>query len=163
MARGHGRGYLAIGIAGAAVAGLLGWVGWKSITASGLPDNHVAATDSRVCRSTEGNNVPFDQVMSHFSLKLPPGAQHVVFTANVNPLFGDYSLTLHFTTTPAGLRSFLTTARLAPASPGVRTTVDFGITACGLTPPAGKHMSYSEDSASKSPRGRRGPFQPRPP
>lgn len=131
-----------------AVTGLMTWLGWEFSHAFGPPDNHVAATDSRLCPSTAGNNVPFDQVMGHFRLKLPAGAQHVIFTANVNPLFGQYGLSLRFTTTPAGLRSFLSTAGLDPASPDVRTTIEFGPTSCRLNPPAGKHMAYSQDTES---------------
>lgn len=103
-----------------------------------------------------GNNVPFGEVMRHFSLKLPPSAQKVVFTANVSPLFGEYSLSLRFTTTPARLRSFLSGAGLAPPSPDVQTPVDFGAAACGLDPPATSRMTYSQDRAAgpmaKSPR-----------
>lgn len=94
--------------------------------------------------------------MRHFRLKLPPNARHVVFAANVNPLFGEYSLSLRFTTTPAGLRSFLSGAGLAPPSPDVQTTVAFGIASCGLDPPTTNRMAYSQDSAdapmAKSPR-----------
>jgi hypothetical protein len=148
MARGLGRGCLAVTIAGIGFAGLMAWLGWEFSHAFGPPDNHVAATDSRVCRSTGWNNVPFDQVMDHFRLKLPPGAQHVVFTANVNPLFGDYSLDLRFTTTPAALRSFLANAGLAPASRNARTTIDFGPSSCGLNPPASEYMAFTQDADS---------------
>src|SRR5262249_30331970 len=138
MANGHGRGCLAAAIAGIGVAGLATWFGWTwlggGFSHAFGPDNHVAATASRVCRSTGWNNVPFDQVMGHFRLKLPPGAQDVVFTANVNPLFGEYSLALRFTTTAAALRSFLANAGLAPASLSGRRTIEFGPASCGLNP-----------------------------
>jgi hypothetical protein len=89
--------------------------------------------------------------MDHFRLKLPAGAQHVIFTADVNPLFGEYGLSLRFTTTPVGLRSFLAAAGLAPASPDGRTTIDFadfGPSSCELNPPASKHMAYTQDTDS---------------
>jgi hypothetical protein len=117
-------------------------------SAFGPPDNHVAAADSRVCPSTAGNNVPLSEVISHFALALPPGASHVRFTANVNPLFGEYSLDLRFRTTRAGLRAFLSRAGLRQASPDMRTTDMFGVTACGLTPPRNEQMAYSQDSAT---------------
>jgi hypothetical protein len=133
-------------------AGLLAWSGWSACTTFLAPDatllsvdNHVAATDSRVCRGSWGNNVSFDEVMSYFRLKLPPQAQHVVFTANLNPLLGEYSLNLRFTTTPGELRLFLSAAGLPPASPGTQPRLDFGEFACGLQPPDGPRMAYTQD------------------
>jgi len=147
---------LAAAIAGIGVAGLATWFGWTwlgwEFSHAFGPDNHVAATNSRVCRSTGWNNVPFDKVMRHFRLKLPPRAQDVVFTANVNPLFGEYSLALRFTTTAAALRSFLANAGLAPASPSGRRTIEFGPASCGLNPPVREYMAYTRD-ADSSPMG----------
>lgn len=157
MASGHGRGCLAVAVAGIGVAGIATWLGWTWLGWASShafdPDNHVAGTDSRVCRSTGWNNVPFDEVMGHFRLKLPPGAQHVVFAANVNPLFGEYSLALRFTTTPAAQRSFLANAGLPPASPTARTTIEFGPASCGLNPPASDYMAYTQDADSSPMEG----------
>jgi len=133
-------------------AGLLAWSGWSACTTFLAPDatflsvdNHVAATDSRVCRGSWGNNVSFDEVMSYFHLKLPRQAQHVVFTANLNPLLGEYSLNMRFTTTPGGLRLFLSAAGLPPASPGIQPRLDFGESPCGLQPPDRPRMAYTQD------------------
>ncbi|MDR2986401.1 MAG: hypothetical protein LBV34_16330 [Nocardiopsaceae bacterium] len=138
-------GRFALAFAGLCLAGLVTWFWWQLSHTLDGPDNHVAATDSRVCRTTGWNNVPFDEVMRHFNLKLPSRAQDVVFTADVNPLFGEYSLDLRFTTTPAALRSFLASAGLPPASPDTRTSIEFGPASCGLIPPAGKDMAYTQD------------------
>lgn len=134
----------------------------------GLPDNHVAATDSRVCPQTTGNDDPFAEATQHFGLVLPRGAAHVVFSASVGGLQEDSELDLRFTTTSVGLADFLSASHLTrpTATSAVTTGVwsamgsDTQPTAaqgpCGLIPPANRHMIYSQDGPDsffgKSPR-----------
>lgn len=156
MAKGRRR-IIAAVAAVAAGAAVIGWAG-HAIWASSWPaPGQATVADARACRLAGGTNVPFDEVMRHFGLGLPPHAGPVVFTADVNPLFGTYDLELRFTTTTAGLRSFLARAGLPPLSPDSKITIDgFGSARCGLAPPANRHMTYSQDSPdgpmAKSPR-----------
>lgn len=120
-----------------------------------LPDDDVAAQDSRVCSQTTGNNVSLADAASHFDLVVPQDATHLTFSASVSSLQGEYDLNLRFTTTAAGLASFLDASHLA--KPSATTMVTLGdwldLPAgsapqgpCGLTPPNDKHMVYSQDS-----------------
>lgn len=67
----------------AVLVALLGWSVKSALDSSfGLPDNHVAATDSRVCPQTSGNNVSLADATSHFDLVVPAAATNLVFTAD---------------------------------------------------------------------------------
>ncbi|MBF9069015.1 hypothetical protein [Streptacidiphilus fuscans] len=139
----------------AVIVGLGVWWLLKSLADSWAPpDDHVAASDRRVCPQTSMNNDPLADATSHFELVLPRGATGVVFTATVGGLQGDSDLSLRFTTTAAGLASFLTASRISPPTPTTRVTDgDWTIFPssskptgpCGLTPPVGPHMVYSQD------------------
>jgi hypothetical protein len=120
-----------------------------------LPDNHVAAHDSRVCSQTIGNNVSLAAATSHFELVVPRDATHLTFTASVSSLQGEYDLSLRFTTTTAGLASFLDASRLSEPSATTELTdgdwAAFPVSTepqgpCGLNPPHDQHMVYSQDS-----------------
>ncbi len=110
-------GCLALSVSAAVLLALLGW-GAKSMldSAFGPPDDHVAATDSRVCPQTDGNNLSFYEATGHFGLAVPPTATNVVFTATVGGLQGESSLELRFTTTPGDLAALLTASRFEPPS-----------------------------------------------
>ncbi|WP_377272089.1 hypothetical protein [Peterkaempfera sp. SMS 1(5)a] len=133
---------------------------WSDDFAS-LPDNHVAATDSRVCRDTQGNNVDFDEVMGHFGLALPDGATAVTFSATLNNFFGEYSLDLRFRTTPQGLEEVLAAAGLPAPAPDIDPTMGEwpapdtppgpASGPCGLTPPSGPRIAFAQLDATDSP------------
>ncbi|MCU7826515.1 hypothetical protein [Kitasatospora sp. DSM 101779] len=149
-------------VGGAAV--VLGLLGWGAVAAmrstSGLPDNHVAKTDSRVCPDTVANNLSYADAVHHFSLSVPKDASGLVFTASTHPLFGEASLDLRFTTTPAGLSAFLAVSGFP--SPVTDTTLGLGdwsyyvpgrppkdaSGACGLHPAVRPGMTYAEDTSS---------------
>ncbi|SFF44459.1 hypothetical protein SAMN05216251_114119 [Actinacidiphila alni] len=138
--------------------GLLGW-GAASVLgpSSGLPDNHVAAADPRVCPDTGANNISLAEAAGHFGLVVPAAAAHLVFTASKGGLQGETDLSMRFTTTPADLIAFLGSSRLDPPSTTAKvTTGDWdvygpGVPArpaggpCGLNPPVARTMKYSED------------------
>ncbi|WP_133260010.1 hypothetical protein [Streptacidiphilus pinicola] len=48
----------------------------------------IAATDSRVCPQTGGNNLSLADAAAHFELVLPVHATHLVFSASVGGLQG---------------------------------------------------------------------------
>jgi hypothetical protein len=153
------RGRLVLGLVSAMVMVLVLWIVWIFVEPpfGGPPDDHVAATDSRVCRQTSGNNDPLADVTQHFDLVLPRGATHVVFSASVGGLQGESDLDLRFTTTPAGLAAFLSASQLArptattAVTTGAWTTMGPGTQPtgaqgpCGLNPPANQHMVYTQD------------------
>lgn len=126
--------------------------------AFGPPDNHVAAQDSRVCSQTTGNNVSLADVTDHFELVVPSDATHLIFSASVSSLQGEYDLSLRFTTTAAGLVSFLDASHLSKPSATTEVTVgDWSFRPvgtepqgpCGLIPPNDQqHVVYSQDSPS---------------
>ncbi len=68
-------------------------------------------TDSRACR---GSNVGLGEVTAHFGLALPGDATDVRFYSDVHPMFGEYTLSLRFTTTPSGLSTFLRDTAMTP-------------------------------------------------
>ncbi|WP_157875804.1 hypothetical protein [Peterkaempfera griseoplana] len=128
---------------------------------SAQPDNHVAATDSRVCRGTQGNNVDFDEVMGHFGLALPDGSTAVTFNATLNDFFGEYSLDLRFRTTPRGLEEVLAATGLPAPAPDTDPAMG-GWPApdsppgpasgpCGLTPPSGPRVAFAQLDGTESP------------
>ncbi|MFJ4712493.1 hypothetical protein [Streptomyces sp. NPDC088785] len=137
---------------------LLGW-GVESVldSAFGPPDNHVAASDSRVCPQTSGNNISFADATGHFDLVAPPAATHLVYTANAGGLQGETNLSMRFTTTPTGLAAFLKASHFDEPSAatalsvgdwtvyGPGTPVRAAQGPCGLTPPVDPAMEYSQD------------------
>ncbi|MFD7033220.1 ABC transporter permease [Streptomyces sp. NPDC059917] len=151
-------GCLAVLVSAVVLLGVLGW-GAKSMLDSSFdgPDNHVAATDSRVCPQTEGNNVSLADATEHFGLQVPAAATSLVFTATAGGLQGEGRLSLRFTTTPADLATFLTASHFEPS--GANTAVlasDWSAYSsgaavqsargpCGLTPPGNPTMLYSQD------------------
>ncbi len=162
-------GYVAVAVGGVALLALLGWGAKSFLDATwGLPDNHVAATDSRICPQTTGNNVSLPDATAHFDLVVPPSATHLVFTASAGGMQGEMDLSLRFTTTPAGLASFLKAAGLSrpsvtakmsvgdwiPFGPGEAVQPASG--PCGLTPPVNPTIQYTGDgpgsAMEKSPR-----------
>jgi hypothetical protein len=68
-------------------------------------------------RSCPHSNIALAEVAGHFELVLPPKATAVRFDSDVHPLFGEYALTLDFTTTAAGLATFLEQSNLADLGP----------------------------------------------
>lgn len=152
-------GCLTISVSAVVLVGLLGW-GVKSMldSAFAAPDDHVAATDSRVCPQTGGNNLSLADATGHFALAVPSAATNLVFTADAGGLQGESNLTLRFTTTSADLAVFLTASHFEPPSattgalpagwaiygPGAVVRPAEG--PCGLTPPVGPAMVYSRDS-----------------
>ncbi|MEV4556193.1 hypothetical protein AB0K51_04235 [Kitasatospora sp. NPDC049285] len=142
----------------AILLGLLGW-GAKSVldSAFGPPDNHVAATDSRVCSQTSGNNISLADATGHFNLVVPLAATNLVFTADTGGLRGETDLSMRFTTTPADLAAFLEASHFNPPSAtaevsvgdwavrGPVATVQAAQGPCGLTPPVNPAMEYSQD------------------
>ncbi|MFJ8044394.1 hypothetical protein ACIRBX_28205 [Kitasatospora sp. NPDC096147] len=163
-----GPGSRTIAVGAVALLGLLGLAGWKAESALdaafGPPDDHVAADDPRVCAGTSGNNTPLAEATGHFGLAVPSAATDLVFTANSGGLSGGTTLSMRFTTTPADLTAFLAAGRFEPPGRTTRLTVG-GWQAdtpgaaeraaegpCGLTPPVGPAMAYSQDDRGKSPR-----------
>lgn len=160
------RGWVAPGLVSVVVVPVLVlWIWWFFIEPPlDLPDDHVAAADSRVCRQTSGNNLPLADAARYFHLVLPRGATHVVFSASEGGLQGEANLQLRFTTTSAGLSAFLSASQLARPTattavtmggwitmgPGTRPTGSQG--PCGLNPPANRHVVYSQDGP-ESPMG----------
>ncbi|MGW7065188.1 ABC transporter permease [Streptomyces sp. NPDC054904] len=158
-------GCLAMVVSAVILLGLLGW-GAKSMLDSSFegPDNHVAATDPRVCPQTQGNNLSLADATEHFGLAVPADATGLVFTATAGGLQGESNLMLRFTTTPADLATFLTASHFEPPSattqvltgswftyrPGVAVLPAEG--PCALTPPGNPSMVYSQDSASDAKR-----------
>ncbi|MER5640697.1 hypothetical protein ABT095_27580 [Kitasatospora sp. NPDC002227] len=151
-------GCLALSLSAAVLLGVLGWGAKAALTSMfPLPDNHVAATDSRVCRETTGNNVSFAEATGHFGLAVPSAATDLVFTADGGGLRGETDLSMRFVTTPADLATFLSASHLDPPSattvvtdggwssyyPGARVRAAEG--PCGLTPPVRPTMVYSQD------------------
>ncbi|WP_280670862.1 hypothetical protein [Kitasatospora sp. MAP12-44] len=141
---------------------LLGW-GAKSMldSAFGAPDNQVAATDSRVCPQSSGNNLSLADATGHFGLVVPSSATNIVFSADVGGLQGESDLALRFTTTPADLATFLMASQFE--SPSATTKVAGGWTTyspgvpvqparglCGLTPPVNPTMVYGQDSPGRA-------------
>ncbi|MFE0460949.1 hypothetical protein ACFW1A_17035 [Kitasatospora sp. NPDC058965] len=150
-------GCLAVSVGAVVLLALAGW-GVKAMLDAMFapPDNHVAASDSRVCPQTSGNNLSFADAAKHFGLTVPAGATNVVFSASVGGLQGESNLSLRFTTTPAELATFLTASHFDPPSattkanwvsysPGDDVRPAEG--PCGLTPPVAPGMVYSRDSA----------------
>lgn len=151
-------GCLAMAVSAVVLLGLLGW-GAKSMLDSSFegPDNHVAATDPRVCPQTEGNNVSLADATEHFGLAVPADATSLAFTATAGGLQGESDLALRFNTTPADLATFLTASHFEPsdATTQVHDSSWFAYRSggaalpaqgpCGLTPPGNSTMVYSQD------------------
>jgi hypothetical protein len=79
-----------------------------------FPDRAPDISDARACPHS---NVVLDEVAAHFGLVVPPKATEVRYDSDVHPLFGEYSLTLDFTTTPSGLATFLAKSHLSEPEP----------------------------------------------
>ncbi|MFD7026490.1 hypothetical protein ACFWAR_00410 [Streptomyces sp. NPDC059917] len=152
-------GCLTISLSAAGLLGLLGWGATSMLdSAFGPPDNHVAATDPRVCPETRHNNLSLADATRHFGLAVPTVATSLVFTAEAGGVQGESDLTLRFTTTPADLATFLTASHFEPPSattkvlegswtaysPGAAVQPAQG--PCSLTPPVNPTMVYSQDS-----------------
>lgn len=143
------------------ILAMAGWFIWALSHAFDPPDNHVAAQDSRVCAGTQGNDISLADATNHFELALPKNATHLTFAASAGGMQGEYDLSLRFTTTSAGLASFLAGSHLANPTAATQVTdgnwPSYPVTTkpqgpCGLTPPNAAHMVYSQDSPD-SPMG----------
>jgi hypothetical protein len=106
------------------------------------PDRAPAIDDSRAC---PGSNVNLGEATAHFGVTIPSDATDVRFSADVHPMFGEYSLVLGFHVTPEGLGTFLRGTGLPSPSASFDPTLDIWDASCGLIPGSSGRLVSTRD------------------
>jgi hypothetical protein len=106
------------------------------------PNRAPAIDDPRTC---SGSNVNLAAATTHFGITIPSDATDVRFSADLHPLFGEYSLVLGFHITPEGLGTFLRDTGLPSPSAHTDPTDAIWEAACGLTPRSSGRLVYTQD------------------
>ncbi|MFI6603591.1 hypothetical protein ACIBHX_45800 [Nonomuraea sp. NPDC050536] len=104
-------------------------------------------SDARAC---SGSNLELGKAAKHFRLAMPVPAEGLRFASDLHPVSGEYALTVEFTTTAAGLKSFLSASHLPQPERDEGAEPIDRHASCGLTDEGFDRPQYASDDGESS-------------